>query len=579
MKKFKKYLCVLMGTAMAVTMLAACGGGQTAGTTAAANGGGQTEANSPATEAEQPSGAEKESCIKLGVSGTPNLDPAVASTNSENIAMVNIYDTLVYPDSKETSGVVGRIADSWEVSADGLTYTFKLKQGIKFHNGDELKADDVVYSMDRFLTIGEGNSYIFEGYIEPGDTEATDDYTVVFHLKQSFGPFLNALVRLYIVNAEQVIANEDKSASTYGDHGDYGKAWLLTADAGSGAYKAVTLVQQDYFYAEKYDDWFVGWKNALAPEAFKMMAITEATTVRTMMNNRELDLTDTWQSTETLDALSKIDGVSIATYSNTLAYHMYFNTQAAPLDDINVRRALNCLVDYDTVCNNILLGSTPLVGPVPSKMKGHVDTNTTFQYDIEKAKEYLAASKYADNYQDYPIEIVVNSDVADLEKIALLLQASAQQVGLQIEISKAPWVSLIDKMGSVETSPQITMINFGSPVDDAGTLIQSRYAKSTQGTWNNGEWLQDEKLEADLADALMTPDETARMQKYADLQNYIVDELCPSCFLCDLAERCAYQSGYITWKFIEETPAGEVATAVNGYTVIFSDMEYHLDKK
>lgn len=571
MKRIKRYWSILMSVCLAAAMLTACGGPKEIGeTTAAESGGGK--------EVEVPAGAEKESCIKVGVSGTPNLDPAVANTNSENIAMVNLYDTLVYPDSQSESGVVGRVADSWEVSEDGKTFTFKLKQGIKFHNGDELNAADVVYSMDRFLTIGEGFSYIFQGYIEPGDTEAADDYTVIFHLRESYGPFLNALVRLYIVNADQVAEHEDKSVSTYQDHGDYGKTWLLTTDAGSGAYQAKTLVQQDYFYAEKYDGWFMGWENEYAPEAFKMMAITEATTVRTMMNSRELDITDTWQSTETLDALSKIDGVSIATISNTLAYHMYFNTQAAPLDDINFRRAPNCLVDYDTICNSILIGSNPLSGPVPTAMKGHADT-AAFTYNLEKAKEYLAASKYADTYQDYPIEFVVNSDVADLEKIALLLQSSAQQVGIKIEVSKAPWVSLIDKMGAVETSPQITMINFGSPVDDAGTLIQSRYAKSTQGTWNNGEWLDDAKLEADLQEALLTADEAERMKKYADLQNYIVDELCPSCFVCDLAERCAYQSGYINWRFVENTPEGQVPTAVNGYVQIYSEIEYHLDKK
>ena len=99
------------------------------------------------------------------------------------------------------------------------------------------------------------------------------------------------------------------TAGNYGENGDYGRTYLLTHGAGSGAYKAVELVQQDYFYAEKYDDWFMGWDNEYAPEAFKQMAITEATTVRTMVNNKELDITDTWQSLETLNALSQIDGV------------------------------------------------------------------------------------------------------------------------------------------------------------------------------------------------------------------------------------------------------------------------------
>ena len=71
-----------------------------------------------------------------------------------------MYDTLVHP-SDTDEGVTGRVADSWEVSDDGPVYTFNLKKGIKFHNGEELKASDVVYSMDRLLTIGEGYAYIF----------------------------------------------------------------------------------------------------------------------------------------------------------------------------------------------------------------------------------------------------------------------------------------------------------------------------------------------------------------------------------------------------------------------------------
>ena len=102
--------------------------------------------------------------------------------------------------------------------------------------------------MDRLLTIGEGYAYIFSDFVDPGTTVAKDDYTVEFHLKQAYGPFLNALVRLFIVSEKEVTENTDASGS-YGEHGDYGKNYLVTHDAGSGAYQAVELVQQDYFYA------------------------------------------------------------------------------------------------------------------------------------------------------------------------------------------------------------------------------------------------------------------------------------------------------------------------------------------
>ena len=566
MRKRKRIASVVLAVSMAMALLSGCGG------SAGSNSGSESEGAGAAVSSG--GGVEEESCIKIGVSGTPDLDPAIASTGSSLIAAINIYDTLVYPDENAEEGVVGRVAEDWTISEDGLTYTFNLKQGIKFHNGEELKASDVVYSMDRLLTIGEGYAYIFSNYIDPGSTVAVDDYTVEFHLKQAYGPFLNSLIRLFIVSEKEVKENTLASGN-YGENGDYGREYLLTHDAGSGAYKAVELVQQDYFYAEWNPDWFMGWSNENAPKAFKQMAITEATTVRTMINNRELDITDTWQSVETLDALSKIDGVSIAKYSNGLEYNVYMNTQAAPLDDINFRRAINCLIDYDTICNSILLDSTKAAGPVPAGVLGHVDT-ATFDYDVEQAKEYIAQSKYADNYADYPIEIVVNSDVADLEKIALMIQSAANEVGVTVTIAKAPWVSLIDQMGSVESSPQITIINSAPPYDDAGVYLQSRYSNATQGTWENGEWLADSTVNDMIEDALGTTNTDERMQKYADIQNYIVDEVCPSAWICNLTERCAYQSSYVSWPFVEQEG---IAQCVNGYSQIYSEFEYNLDLK
>lgn len=556
----KKIISSVLVASMMAVMLAGCGGGSSAPaeTTAAA-----------AAEEGGSAGVSADSCITIGVSGTPDLDPAIASTGSSLIAAVNIYDTLVYPDTSSDSGVVGRVAEDWSVSEDGLTYTFNLKKGIKFHNGEELKASDVAYSMDRLLTIGEGYAYIFANYLQPGSTVAVDDYTVEFHLTEAYGPFLNSLIRLFIVSEKEVTENT-LAEGNYGENGDYGRGYLLTNDAGSGAYKAVELVQQDYFMAEWNPDWFMGWENELAPKAFKQMAITEATTVRTMVNNKELDITDTWQSVETLNALSKMDGVSLAKYSNGLEYNVYMNTQAPPMDDVNFRRAVNCLIDYDTICNAILIDSTRVAGPVPTGVYGHVDT-TMFEYDLEQAKEYIAASKYANNIADYPIEIVVNSDVADLEKIALMMQAAAQEVGVTITISKAPWVSLIDKMASVESSPQMTMINSAPPFDDAGIYLQSRYGNATQGTWENGEWLADSTVDDMITDALKTTDPNERVQKYADIQNYIVDELCPSAWLCNMTERCAYQSSYIKWPFVEQ---GGVPQCVNGYSQMYSEFEY-----
>ena len=565
----KKGLSVILSFAMVATLLSGCGNSSSGGgTTTQAAGGSGTEVTAAAGGGSEATGG---GVITMGVSGTPDLDPAIATTGSSCIAMANMYDTLVYPGK---DGVEPRVAESWENSEDGLTYTFHLKKGIKFHDGSELTASDVVFSMNRLLAIGEGYAYLFTDSVE--SAEATDDYTVVFHLKKTFGPFVSALVRLLIVNEDLVMAN--KQDGPYGEFGDYGKAWLVTNDAGSGAYMAKELVQQDYFLAEKFDDWFVGWNNQYAPAGFKMMAITEASTVRTMVANKELDITDQWQSAETLAALEKMDGVSIGEYSTYLEYNMYYNTQIEPMDDINFRRAISCLIDYDTICESVFIHSVKATGPVPATVQGHVDT-TVFEYNLDKAKEYLAASKYANNYGDYTIEILCNSDVADLEKIALMIQSAASQIGLNIEISKAPWVSIIDRMGSVETTPHMIAINSGLSYDEAGAYLESRYHSKTMGTWEQGEWLGDTKLDGMIEDALATVDKTERFAKYGEIQTYIVDELCPTGYLCEMTERIAYQSSYITWPALENVAEGEIASALYGYLHQFADIEYHTEKK
>lgn len=536
---------------------------------AGCKGSGQEKGTAAGTEEQALASGDR--VVTLGVSGTPELDPAIANTNSGTIAMVNLYDTLVFPSE---DGVTPRLAESWEVSEDGLTYTFYLKQGVKFHNGASMKASDVVFSMNRLLTIGEGYSYLFEDYIE--ETEADGDYTVIFHLKKTFGPFLDSLVRFAILSEEEVMNHIGDGP--YGEYGDYGKSYLVSNDAGSGAYQAKELVQQDYFLAEKFDDWFMGWDNEDAPSGFKMYAITEASTVRTMMNSRQLDITDQWQSAETLTALEKIEGVKIGEYTTYLEYNMYMNTQLPPMDDINFRRAMCCLIDYDTICQSILIHSVPSKGPVPSSVQGHVDT-AVFEYNIEKAKEYLAASKYADNYSEFTVELLCNSDVSDLEKIALMIQAAGQQAGVKFEISKAPWVSIIDRLGAKETTPHMLAINSAPSYNEAGTYLESRYHSKTAGTWEQGEWLENQELDRKIEDALSTVDKDERFLKYAEIQNYIVDEICPTAYLCDMTERLAYQSSYLTWPAIENTADGEIPNALYGYLHIFADMQLHPEKK
>ncbi len=185
---------------------------------------------------------DENSIIRMTEDWPTYCDPAVGSDFSDTIALVNIHDTLVFPNPD--GSVRPHVATKWDVSEDGLTYKFYIRKGVKFHSGNELTAEDVAFSMNRLLTIGEGYAYLYMGVI--GSATALDRYTVEFKLNNKFGPFVSSLIRLYIVEKQVVMANIDKTTNIYGEFGDYGKQWLLTNDAGSGPYKLKDVKMEEY---------------------------------------------------------------------------------------------------------------------------------------------------------------------------------------------------------------------------------------------------------------------------------------------------------------------------------------------
>ncbi|NPV43408.1 MAG: ABC transporter substrate-binding protein [Firmicutes bacterium] len=550
----KKIMTISLVVILTAVLMAGCGG------------------QTPGPEDKQGEATGGEKVIRISVSGTPKIDPAVGLDYSSSIALVNLYDTLIFPDPDGTNKP--HVAEKWEADEDGLNYTFYIRKGIKFHNGNELTAEDVAFSMKRLLTIGEGYSYLFTDVVE--DVTVVDDYTVKFTLKKPFGPFVSTLARLYILNKDEVMKNINKDGP-YGEMGDYGKEWLITHDAGSGPYIAKELQQQGYLYAVRFDDYWGGWEND-APEAIKLIDNTEGATVRTMLANRELEITDMWQSTENLEAMSRIPGVSIAMYSTGSIQNMMLNTKKPPTDDVNFRKALSYLFDYNLIAKKIFPGSPIAKGPICANTPGHDPNIYQYYLDFEKAKEYLQKSKYGNQLDKYPVELLVNTDVADHEKVALLFQAAAESVGIKVNISKAPWISITEKLSTVETTPNIVCINVPLHYNEAGSMLETRYHSKTTGTWEQGEWLQSSELDALIEDALSTVDKGERFEKYKKIQNLIVNDICPTVWLVELNERCAYQSDYVYWPTAEAGKQGKYVTTLMGYHYYFPHFKIYPEK-
>lgn len=542
----KKLIAVIMILTLSFSTLTACGGNNT--TTGSNSGDGYQ--------------AQQDKILRMTQSSVPIIDPAVGSDSSSSIAHANLYDTLVYPDLN--GDMQPMVAESWETSDDGLSWIFHLRDDVKFHDGTDLKASDVVFSMNRLVTMGEGYAFLFASHVE--FIEATDDYTVEIKLKDAFAPFLTTLCRLYIVNEDLVMDNLQDGS--YGDFGDYGKAFLTDNDAGSGAYQVKELKKQDRLVATAFEDYW-GEINENAPETIELIGVTQTATVRTWMTNGELEISDSWQTEEAYQALDNLPDVDVCNlYIGSLLYGS-FNTTKAPMDDIHVRKAIAYMMDYDLIVSEIYPGSKKNASVVPEGLPGYTDEVTKYEYNLEKAKEELAQSKYADNIGDYEIDVSWIVETPDEEKIALLIQSQGEELGLNVKVEKIPWLTQIDNAANAETTPCISL-NFVAPdYNEAGAQLFTRFHSSMKGSWQATEWLDDKELDQMIEDALVTMNQEERFEKYAEIQKYI-SEQCYCLTFFNQADKHAYYN-YLGWSAAKAASEDAPVSQIMGYNYLFKD--------
>jgi peptide/nickel transport system substrate-binding protein len=494
------------------------------------------------------------------------IDPAIGYDTTSSIALVNLYDALVFSDVKGEA--LPHVAESWKVSDDGLTWTFYIRKGIKFHDGSELIASDVKFSFDRFRTIGRGNAFLFLG--QKMSIEVVDPYTLTFYLEKPSGPFLKTLLYFYILNEDLVRANIKKT-DEYGELGDYGKEYLLTHDAGSGAYMVKDVEVGSSIDMVVNPNYWIPI-DSHAPDEFKMIGTVEPVTVRTLLSKRELEIGDQNQSLENLAALKKIEGIEIAQYSTAAQWDLMMHTRKPPTDDIHFRKAMAWATDYDAVVNQILIGFIQAKGPIPQVLSSHDPTLFQYHRNLDKAMEELKQSKYYGQLEKYPVELHWVAEVPDEEKIALLFMSNMADIGIKVKVVKTPWMSLVNETSSMETSPNITIVFPSSRYAEAGSLLDNRYTSKSASSVNSNEWLLDPTYDAMLEDAIQTVDIDERYAKYNKLQQFIVD-LCPTIFLCDQTNRRPFQSSYVDW-YVDKP-----FSPVMGYDFVIRNIKIYPEKR
>ena len=508
--------------------------------------------------------------VRFMLANTPNMDPATGSDEASSATFCNLYDTLVFPNADGT--VANSLATAHRVSADGLVWEFDLRQGVKFHSGNELTAEDVAFSMTRLTEIGEGFGYLFKGRVKA--CTAPSQYTVRFTLNEPFGPFRATLVRLYIVDKKTVVANE--AAGNYGTNGDYGKAWLQSNDAGSGPY-AVTEFQQDqYLLASRFDDYWDGFDEN-NPDQFKLLSSADPVTVKTMISRRELEITSTYEPMENYTAMDAIAGVDVARFAVGSLMSLTLNNQRPPTDDVHFRKAIAWAIDYATMVGQIYPGSLKANSVVSRVVAGHDPTASSFTLDMDKALAELKQSKYYSKLSQYPLEVAWISETPDREKLALLIQANLTQLGITVKVVKLPWLSLVDDSSKAATTPLSATVLTAPDYTEAGSQLVARFRSKPVGSWERCEWVSDPAIDAAIDEAIATTDLNARLQKYKDIQKTLMDD-CVTVPLFDQTDLIAYQSGYMVWAAADQAKQGQPVVPVMGYLWYMRGIKIYPDR-
>ncbi|WP_321112630.1 ABC transporter substrate-binding protein [Halorussus salinisoli] len=471
---------------------------------------------------------------------TPSsIDPMKASDEFEAIMVHNVYDPLMYYNQKSPPEVIPWIAEDYSVSDDNKTYTLSIREGVKFHSGNDLTADDVVYSFRRMMNMQQGFSFMWAGLVDPQNVTKVDDYTVDVTLNNVFAPFIATLPYMFIVDKEEVQANT-KDSGDYGEQGDYGSEWLESNVAGSGPYELENRNRKTNIRLSKNEDWWGEFADGNTYEQVDLNMIQEASTMVGMMEEGNADMSEQWLPLESYQRLANHPDINVSTEATFSPMYVFMHNQRQPFDDVNVRKAMSHAFDYETVLNGIMAGeSENLDGPLPSAMWGHNDDIETYETDLDKAKEFIDQSQYSADELDFTYTYVTGLTIR--ENIGLMLQSNLNELGVNMQIEKQPWSRIVSRHTNKSESPQMIATTLSFSYVDPDVFLYPAWHSSQHGSWQSGSWYQNDRVDQLLDEARTKLEREARAPLYKEAQKIINDEAA-GIFVMNQAVRWAFNN-------------------------------------
>lgn len=344
------------------------------------------------------------------------LDPHKVAAHTSWRIFELVYSTLVRLDSKLT--VQPELAESWNVSNGDKTYTFSLRKGVKFHNGQELTSADVKYSFERILDEKTGAiaRSLFTS-IEKIDTP--DPYIITFTLKSPAAAFLTNL------------ANPNASIVSKGvvSGGDPAKRENVI---GTGPYKLGDWVSDNYMVLDRNPDFFIKGQPVIQSIRFNVVPTEDG--ILAAMRSKNADFA--FIEDPKVAKLARADKSLQLQAIPSLRYYMIFlNTKRKPFDDVRVRQALALAVDRQEIVNGAAFGEGTITGPFPPSLVPYSLPATQlfgYQRDLEKAKKLLAEAGYPNGFSF--TMMTQTTGPANAPAIAQIVQEQLKKLNIDVKI-------------------------------------------------------------------------------------------------------------------------------------------------
>ncbi|MCY4019208.1 MAG: ABC transporter substrate-binding protein [Chloroflexi bacterium] len=445
----------------------------------------------------------------LGSCCEPNsLDPAAMGISQTEGYVINaMYEGLTQY-SREGE-IVPRLATSWEISDDALTYTLSIREGVQFHDGSTLDAEAVKLSLDRHKALGLGNL----GFILAPVASVTvvDDMTVAIQLNSADFQFWAGLPHIKILSA-QALAEHDMD-------GDMAGEFFRENAVGTGPYQLVRWDPGRQTEMEAFPDYWGGWEGPHI-ERFIARYGLDYTTRLLLMEDGEVHLID-WAGLSDVRRAATSSAIHL-NFGNPLQGFYHFMKQDGPLANKQVRQALLHAYPYHAMIEVMGGFAVPLTSPALAGTIGHCDVFEPVQ-DLDKARELLAEAGYADGFS---VRQAYRHANEPRRFAAVLFQEALAELNIEVMLDDIPWGTFIDAQRNFDTAYDMSSHWLNIPIPYAGEMLfrlnHSALIDTGTGNWA---WYSNPAFDALLEEApTLAPGDPRIDELLCEAQQILIDE-------------------------------------------------------